>query len=243
MERAGQNSNGYEINLCNMMILVQLVTITTAQADMKEDFSLPFSLSGVPEIHQFVGRKEELHKMNEAFQGNGSLRKVVILHGLGGMGKTQLAVAFMKEQRDAYSAIFWLNGKTEDTLKQSFASMTERLHDEYPSSPLLKTAVKEKNADQMIAAIKKWLSKKNNAQWLLVIDNFDNPRLPGIENPQGYNIETYFPQAHQGSILITTRSSGLKIGTVVSVKKILDIQTSMTILISTSGREDLDQGT
>lgn len=226
-----------------MMKFFQLVTITAAQADMKEDFSLPFSLSGVPEMHQFVGRKEELYKINEAFQSDGSQREVVILHGLGGIGKTQLAVAFMKEKRDTYSAIFWLNGKTEDTLKQSFASMTERLHSEYPSSTLLKTAAKEKNADQMIAGIKQWLSKRNNPRWMLVFDNVDNPKLSGIENPQGYDIESYFPQAHQGSILITTRCSGLKIGKVVSVKKILDIQECMTILTSTSGRVILDQGT
>lgn len=227
------------------MIFVQLVTITIAQADMKEDFSLPFSLDGVPEIHQFVGRKEELRQMNEAFQGNGPKRKVVTLHGLGGIGKTQLAVAFMKEQSDVYSAIFWLNGKTEDTLKQSFAGMTARLHKEHPSSPLLNTAVKENNADQMITTIKQWLSKKNNARWMLVFDNVDNPRLPGIKNPQGYDIRSYFPHAYQGSILITTRSSSLKIGKVISVKKIFDIQESMTILTSMSGpdREIRDQGT
>lgn len=211
------------------------MTISAALADMKEDFSLPFSLDGVPEMHQFVGRKEELHEMNEAFQGDGSQRKVVILHGLGGIGKTQLAVAFMKEQRDAYSAIFFLNGKTEDTLKQSFAGMTARLHNEYPSSPLLNTAVIEKKADQMIAAIKQWLSKKINARWMLVFDN--------VDNPQGYDIRSYFPHAHQGSILITTRSSGLKIGKVIYIKKILDIQESMAILTSMSGREIRDQGT
>lgn len=86
---------------------VRLVTMTAAQADMKEEFSLPFSLSGVPETHQFVGRKEELDKLDEEFQGDGSQRKVVILHGLGGIGKSQLAVAFMKNNRDTYySAIF-----------------------------------------------------------------------------------------------------------------------------------------
>ena len=51
-----------------------------------------------------------------------------------------------------------------------------------------------------------------------------------------------FPEAHQGSILIITRSSLLNMGKVVFVKKLLDIQESITILASTSGRENLDQG-
>ena len=225
------------------MVYLRLITITAAQADMKENFSLPFSLSGVPEIDQFVGRKEELHQINEAFQGNGSQRKVVILHGLGGIGKTQLAVAFMKEQKDTYSAIFWLNGKNEDTLKKSFAGMCERLHSEYPFSTVLNTAIQGENVDQMIATIKQWLSMKNNPRWMLVFDNVDNPRLPGFKDPHGYDIGSYFPQAHQGSILITTRSSGLKIGKVISVEKFIDIQESMAILISASGRVILDEGT
>ncbi len=73
-------------------------------------------------------------------------------------------------------------------------------------------------------------------------DNVDNPKLPGISDPQAYDVKSYFPEAHQGSILITTRSSKLRIGEEVSVKKLLDIQESIAILASTSGREDLDQG-
>ena len=209
---------------------------------MKDDFSIPFSLSGIPEIEQFVGRKEELIRIKEAFQDRGSQRKVVLLCGLGGIGKTQLAVAFLKEHRDIYPAIFWLNGKTEDTLKQSFAGIAKRLCNEYPSSALLRTTLEEKNIDRIVAVIKQWLSIRGNTQWILIFDNVDNPKLPSISNPQTYDIRLYFPEVHQGSILITTRSSRLNIGKVVFVKKLLEIQECITILASTSGRDNLDQG-
>ena len=211
---------------------------------MKENFSVPFSLSGVPEVQEFVGRKKELITIQEAFRGDGSQRKVVLLQGLGGIGKTQLAIASMKEHRDVYSAIFWLNGKNEDTLKQSFADVAKRLYKEYPSSVLLKTAAEEKDANQIVTVINQWLSKRGNDQWILVFDNVDNPKLPlpDISDPQAYDIKSYFPEAHQGSILITTRSSRLTIGKVVSVKKLVDIQESITILASMSGRQTLDQG-
>lgn len=213
-----------------------------ALENIEDNFSIPFSLSGVPEIEQFVGRKEDLVKMEEAFHDYGSQRKVVLLCGLGGKGKTQLAVAFLKAHRDVYSAMFWLNGKNEDTLKQSFAGMAKRLYMEYPASMLLRTAAEEQDASKTIAGINQWLSKKGNNNWILVFDNVDNPKLPGISDPQAYDIRSYFPEAHQGLILITTRSSRLKIGKVISVKKLVDIQESINILASTSGREDLDRG-
>ncbi len=77
---------------------------------------------------------------------------------------------------------------------------------------------------------------------MLVFDNIDNLKLPDIENPQAYDIGLYFPEAHQGSILITTRSSRLKIDKIVPVKKLVNIQESITILTSTSGRVILNQG-
>ena len=189
-----------------------------------------------------MGRKEELIRIKESFQNQESRRKVVRLCRLGGIGKTQLAVAFLKEQSNICPAHFWLNGKTEDTLKQSFAGMAKRLHIKHPSSALLRTASEEKDADQVVALIKQWLSIRGNTQWMLIFDNVDNPKLPGISDPQAYDIRLYFPEAYQGSILLTTRSSHPKIGEVVYVEKLLDIQECITILASTSGRQNLNRG-
>ena len=223
-------------------MFVLIVTTIIAQTNGKKDFSIPFSLSGVPEIEQFVGRGEELDQIKEAFQGNGSRRSTVVLQGLGGIGKTQLAVTFLKQQRDTYSAIFWLNGKNENVLKQSFTNMAKRLYDNYPSSTLLRTAAESKDADQVVGAMKRWLSTKGNIQWMLVFDNIDNPKLPGIKDPQAYDIESYFPEAHQGFILITTRHSRLKLGKVIPIKKLQNPQESIAILAHMSGRSISDQG-
>ncbi len=117
--------------------------------------------------------------------------------------------------------------------------MAKRLHIEHPSSALLRTASEEKDVDQVVALIKQWLSIRGNTQWMLVFDNVDNPKLCAIKDPQAYDIRLYFPEAHQGSILITTRSSYLKIGEVVFVQKLLDSQECIAIL---SGRENLNRG-
>jgi hypothetical protein len=205
------------------------------------EFSLPFSLSGVPEAHTFVGREKELTDMQEALQGDGCRRKVVVLQGLGGIGKTQLAVKFVKEVADNYSAIIWLDGKTEDTLKQSFALTAKRLYKYHPASKLLKQAAGSKDINDAVVAVKEWLSNKGNHRWLLVFDNIDNPILPDVKDSQAYDTHSYFPEANQGSIIITTRSSRIDIGESVPVSK-LGTQESIEILRSTSRREALDQG-
>jgi predicted ATPase len=52
-------------------------------------------------------------------------RRAVTLHGLGEIGKTQLAIAYSKAHRDDYSAIFWLNIKDEVSVKQSYSRLAK----------------------------------------------------------------------------------------------------------------------
>jgi ATP/maltotriose-dependent transcriptional regulator MalT len=55
-----------------------------------------------------VARQTELTQIRNILCSDGS-RRVAILHGLGGIGKTQLTVAYAKRYRHNYSAVFWLN--------------------------------------------------------------------------------------------------------------------------------------
>ncbi|MCJ1467841.1 hypothetical protein MMC07_006466 [Pseudocyphellaria aurata] len=245
---ASREDGGYEKVAGHLILLADeapgaVGTIWAKQALslVDEDFSMPFSLSTVPEIQNFVGREKELVEIQEEFQSNGSHRKIVLLQGLGGIGKTQLAVSFIKQHRELFSAVIWLNGKSEDMLKQSFIDMAHRLYNEHPSSTLLKTAAESKDPDQVVDAMKRWLSLKANTRWLLVFDNIDNPKLPGMRDPQAYDIKSYFPAAYQGFILITTRSSRLKIGKIIPVKKLETIEESLAILSNMSERQISDQ--
>lgn len=234
--------DGKEIIECNIAEDILNDICSAVLSNTIEDFSVSFSLSGIPEIENLVGREEELAGIKEAFQGNGSHRKTVVLQGLGGIGKTQLAATFVTQQRDFHSAMFWLNGRSEDLLKQSFVNMAKRLRENYPSSISLRTATESKDADRIVEAMKQWLSAKGNTRWILVFDNIDNPKLPGVKDPQAYDIRSYFPEVHQGFILITTRSSRLKLGKVVPVKKLRNIWDSVAILADNSQRQISDQG-
>jgi len=78
----------------------------------RQDFSVAFSLYDVSEIDQFVAREDELAEIHGTLRGDGS-RHTVVLHGLGGIGKTQLTIAYAKRYRDNYSAVFWLTSRTK----------------------------------------------------------------------------------------------------------------------------------
>jgi DNA replication protein DnaC len=49
----------------------------------------------------------------------------LILGGMGGIGKTQLAIAYAKRHCGSYESIFWLNAVSEFALKTSLRSMAE----------------------------------------------------------------------------------------------------------------------
>jgi hypothetical protein len=206
-----------------------------------KDFSVAFSLSDVSEIEHFVAREEELAEMHKTLSGDGS-RRTIVLHGLGGIGKTQLTVAYAKQHNDNYSAVFWLNIKDEDSLKQSFAKLAKQILREHPLASRLSSVDIKENLDKVIDAVKAWLSLPKNTRWLIVYDNYDNPKLPGNSDRTAVDIRQFLPEARQGSIIITTRSSQVKIGHRIRVGKLEDVQDSLEILSHTSGRERLMEG-
>lgn len=212
--------------------------LLTLSGFKREDFSVAFSLSNVSDIEHFVARKTELVEIHKSLSGDGS-RRAVILHGLGRIGKTQLAVAYAKRHKDNYSGIFWLNIKDEDSLKQSFVRVAKQISREHPSALRLSNVDTYKSLDEVINAVKAWLSRPNNTRWLIIYDNYDNPRLPGKSNPAAVDIRRFLPESYHGSIIITTRSSQVKNGYLIQVRKLRDIRDSLEILSNVSRREGL----
>jgi tetratricopeptide (TPR) repeat protein len=206
-----------------------------------KDFSVAFSLSDVSEIEHFVAREEELAEMHKTLSGDGS-RRTLVLRGLGGIGKTQLTVAYAKGHKDNYSAVFWLNIKDEDSLKQSFAKVAKQILREHPLASRLSSVNIKENLDEVIDAVKAWLSLPNNTRWLMIYDNYDNPELPGNTDPAAVDIRKFLPESYQGSVIITTRSSQVKIGHLIQIRKLENIRDSLKILSNASRREGLING-
>uniref|UniRef100_A0A0B7KQ80 DUF676 domain-containing protein n=1 Tax=Bionectria ochroleuca TaxID=29856 RepID=A0A0B7KQ80_BIOOC len=176
---------------------------------------LPLSLPGAIRVVHFVAREDELASIHEILHRTNG-RSTAIVQGLGGMGKTQLTLEY----------------------------------------------IKHKELDQITRAVKRWLEESRNSNWLVVYDNYDNPRFGsstnesnnGKENEykaiglqssaskdQGFDIRSFFPEGYQGAIIITTRSAAVKLGETVSLGKFRNIHDSLRILASTSHRRELDR--
>lgn len=74
----------------------------------------------------FVGREELLETIDQHFKQPPSEPRLRIfsLFGLGGVGKTELALAYAREHRTEYEAIFWIRGESPKSLQQSFTSIS-----------------------------------------------------------------------------------------------------------------------
>jgi ATP/maltotriose-dependent transcriptional regulator MalT len=217
------------------------MTLSSARISSNESFSVVFSLSEVSETEHFVARQEELNAMHKALS-EGSGRRAVTLHGLGGIGKTQMAIAYAKAHRGDYSAVFWLNIKDEDSVKQSYSRIARRILQEHPSASRLSAITDDSKLDEIVAAVKRWLEHAKNTQWLMVFDNYDNPKVPGNANPGVVDIRQFLPEAHHGSVIVTTRSSKVSIGHRMKVGKLEDVRDSLQILSDGSHREGVMDG-
>jgi hypothetical protein len=91
--------------------------------------------------------------------------------------------------------------------------------------------------ERVVHQVRQWLSQEDNSQWLLLFDNYDDPKLPGVNSPTGYDIRQYFPFRTQGAILLTSRSRRLKFARELELHKLDDEEQSLEILTNRSGRD------
>ena len=217
------------------------MTLFAARINSDENFSVVFSLSEVIETSRFVARQEELAAIHETL-GGGTSRRAVTLYGLGGIGKTQLAIAYAKAHGSDYSAVLWLNIKDEDSVKQSYARIARRILREHPSASQLVSITDESQLDEIVTAVKRWLEHAKNTRWLMLFDNYDNPKVPGNAGPGVVNIQQFLPEAYHGSVIVTTRESKVNVGRPMKVGKLGDIYDSLRILSDTSHRDGVMDG-
>ncbi|OXV11525.1 hypothetical protein Egran_00714 [Elaphomyces granulatus] len=161
------------------------------------DSTGPLDLRNFPAIPEFIGRQEILNGLWNCFSsaGNSPMRKVAVLYGLGGIGKTQLAIHFARLHQNHFTRIFLVNGKSQKTLVDSLAEI------EIPDSPVDPVNDVQKKAERVL----RWLTIKGNSRWLLIFDGVDQYTTSKINNEEAYDVNSYFPTADHGSIIITTR--------------------------------------
>lgn len=196
----------------------------------KQDFSyrgpvgICLSQSPYIDLRLFIGRKTELDQIHEVLRPDDKAREQrrVALGGMGGVGKTQLAIAYAKTHPDEFESAFWLNATSENTLKDSFLSIAGLIFDVQGTGAL--------DFEQALARVHQWLSAKDNQRWLLIFDNHDDPKE--------FEIRKYYPPANHGSIIVTTRRPDLFSCSKIDVGPLGNVAESLQILETRSQRED-----
>ncbi len=150
----------------------------------------PYWSVPLPRNPFFTGREEILEALHTQL-GNDqavALTQSSALHGLGGVGKTQIALKYAYRHALEYSAVFWIGSETDEQIVASLLQISE----------VLQLAGRDDQDQQrVIAAVQRWFT--THSQWLLIWDNVEDLAV----------LDRFLPSVRQGVILITTRCQAL----------------------------------
>ncbi|HEV7505734.1 MAG TPA: tetratricopeptide repeat protein [Thermoanaerobaculia bacterium] len=126
--------------------------------------NLPFSSLG----HLFQGREEMITVLREKLTQTPAGRATAIagkaVHGLGGVGKTRLAVEYAWRHADDYTALLFVGAGSPADLRRNLAALCERPVLDLPEQEAPEEEVRE-------VAVLRWLGEQPG--WLLILDNVD----------------------------------------------------------------------
>jgi tetratricopeptide (TPR) repeat protein/DNA-binding XRE family transcriptional regulator len=147
----------------------------------------PYWTVPLPRNLFFTGREAILETLHTRLGADHrvALSQSSALHGLGGIGKTQIALEYAYRYALEYSAVFWIGAETEEQITTSLLHIAEVLH--LPEW-------NDKDQQRVIAAVQRWLSIRG--QWLLIWDNVEDLRL----------LNRFLPPSRSGALLFTTRN-------------------------------------
>ncbi|EUC32253.1 hypothetical protein COCCADRAFT_99131 [Bipolaris zeicola 26-R-13] len=160
-------------------------------ARKKAIYSIPFLLN-----KSFVGRKTELNELMQKLMVDKACYQMSIV-GLGGMGKTQVALqfAYMVKERWSEMSIFWMPALSMETFEQACAEVVR----------LLGVPKAADGEDDVKEQFKRHLGTVRAGKWLLIVDNADDADIVfGGAHSKG--VVDYLPQNEEGVILFTTRT-------------------------------------
>ncbi|KAF7366859.1 FabD/lysophospholipase-like protein [Mycena sanguinolenta] len=135
-----------------------------------------------PASRIFHGHQTILGIMHKFFAQDTQNQKIYVLYGLGGAGKTQIALKFTEEST-CFTDRLLLDASTTETIQNG-----------------LRNIATAKDAGTTSQDALTWLASKRE-NWLLFFDNADDPEI---------NLNHFFPKCNHGNIVVTSRNPNLR---------------------------------
>ncbi|KDN70450.1 putative phosphorylase superfamily protein [Colletotrichum sublineola] len=142
---------------------------------------------------RFVERTETSELKQMLFD---QMNPTVALVGLGGVGKTQIALDiayWVKENKPEYS-VFWVPAVSLASFEQAYADIANELG----ISP-------QNEGEDVKSSVKQFLSSKTAGSWFLIVDNADDNETLYGSSDNHVGLDSYLPQSENGITLFTTR--------------------------------------
>jgi tetratricopeptide (TPR) repeat protein len=137
-----------------------------------------------PPAGVFVGRRDALVLLETGLSGGGGVMMTQAVFGLGGVGKSELALQYAHSHRASYELIWWVTAEDASQVEAGLAGLAGRICPE-----LALTATTAEAAAWAVT----WL--QCHAGWLLILDDVSDPG----------DVEPLLGQLHGGHVLLTTR--------------------------------------
>lgn len=138
----------------------------------------------------FTGREGILEVLHTRLTGKhpASRGHALALTGLGGVGKTQIALEYAYRHASEYSMVLWLMAENAESVMRSLQRIADLLQ-----LPERRAVGQEK----MVTSVLRWLTVHKG--WLLIVDDVEDLEL----------LQGVLPSTRQGAILLTTRAQAL----------------------------------
>ncbi|GIH11036.1 hypothetical protein Rhe02_91030 [Rhizocola hellebori] len=135
-----------------------------------------------PRNAHFTGRSAIIAQMRESRE---QLARQVV-HGLGGVGKTEIAVEYIYRFEADYDLVWWIPAENRESIRATFVSLSSALE-------LSEIGGLDSVATRVVDELR---SGRRSHRWLLVFDNANDPEVVGRFTPNAL-----------GHVIITSRNS------------------------------------
>ncbi|KAL6713021.1 hypothetical protein ACLMJK_009417 [Lecanora helva] len=228
-ERVGPNLKSMGINAQRGKVDCHHTRAEASTTNTLPSSSFLSSYIPFPRNRRFTGREMKLQDLEEELMIRQDCRKLA-LFGLGGVGKTQVAlelVYIVKERWPAY-LIFWVPAVSSESFEQAYRTIATRC-------AITLTPTEEDPKE----TVRQYLSGEMAGKWLLVVDNADDEEVLFGTPDSGRGVADYLPESKNGLTLFTTRYRQNAVA--LAGKKVVDIQHMTEVEAETFLRTSLTQ--